>query len=320
MSISGSCWNLATKVALRLGPRNPLVYAMLARRCQAHGAKFGVREGVVEVVKGNRVVRLAADHFAFAPDIAKSFDSYHGAVVPERQNDCLVIDYSRPRPQRYARSGLVFEMCGVPEEEAAIEDYFRWYCPAPGEIVFDVGANCGVSAYHLSRRVGPTGRVYAFEPDPLTHDLLLKNLAAHGLDNVVPLRLALAGTSGTAAFQAEGTLGSTLARVASRDTLGTVTTVETIGLAEACGRFGTPAFIKLDIEGAEIEVLEASRSFLREHPIQLAIDTNHWVRGKLTAPAVEAILKACGYETLSSDACGFMTTWARKAGVSVPAG
>ena len=112
MSISGSCWNLATKVALRLGPRNPLVYAMLARRCQAHGAKFGVREGVVEVVKGNRVVRLAADHFAFAPDIAKSFDSYHGAVVPERQNDCLVIDYSRPRPQRYVRSGLVFEMCG----------------------------------------------------------------------------------------------------------------------------------------------------------------------------------------------------------------
>ena len=220
MSISGSCWNLATKVALRLGPRNPLVYAMLARRCQAHGAKFGVREGVVEVVKGNRVVRLAADHFAFAPDIAKSFDSYHGAVVPELQNDCLVVDYSRPRPQRYSRSGLVFEMCGAAEEEAAIEDYFRWHRPAPGEIVFDVGANCGVSAYHLSRCVGPTGRVYAFEPDPLTHDLLLKNLAAHGLDNVVPLRLALAGTSGTAAFQAEGTLGSTLARVASRDTLG----------------------------------------------------------------------------------------------------
>ena len=44
---------------------------------------------------------------------------------------------------RYARSGLLFEMSGVPEEPVAIEDYFRWYRPSTGEVVFDVGAKCG---------------------------------------------------------------------------------------------------------------------------------------------------------------------------------
>ena len=87
--------------------------------------------------------------------------------------------------------------------------------------------------------------------------------------------------------------------------------VETISLADACNRFGTPTFIKLDIEGAEIEVLEACKPFLREHPVHLAIDTSHWVHGRLTAKPVEAILKDCGYEASSSADCGFMTTSGR---------
>jgi Methyltransferase FkbM domain len=87
--------------------------------------------------------------------------------------------------------------------------------------------------------------------------------------------------------------------------------VETISLAAACGRFGTPTYIKLDIEGAEIEVIEASRQLLRQNPIHLAVDTNHWVHGKLTAAPVEALLGECGYEVLSSDECGIMTTWGK---------
>ena len=38
----------------------------------------------------------------------------------------------------------------------------------PGDNVIDIGANYGLYAYHLGRSVGPTGKVYAFEPIPYT--------------------------------------------------------------------------------------------------------------------------------------------------------
>jgi len=56
--------------------------------------------------------------------------------------------------QRYAKSGLEFEMASFPEEEDAIEEYFRWYRPKSGDLVFDMGAHCGVSTYWLSKLVG----------------------------------------------------------------------------------------------------------------------------------------------------------------------
>jgi hypothetical protein len=88
--------------------------------------------------------------------------------------------------------------------------------------------------------------------------------------------------------------------------------VQTIELSEACSRFGLPAFVKVDIEGSEVEVLESSRHFLRSNAVNFALDTHHWVNGTRTTHEVERILSECGYETASSDASGFWTTWARK--------
>src|SRR2546423_391591 len=42
----------------------------------------------------------------------------------------------------------------------------------PGETVLDIGANYGVYSYHLSRAVGSSGRVFAFEPVPFTYATL----------------------------------------------------------------------------------------------------------------------------------------------------
>jgi FkbM family methyltransferase len=153
--------------------------------------------------------------------------------------------------------------------------------------------------------------VYAFEPDATSYALLVANIARHQLLNVTPLQLGVAGTTGRAAFLAEGTLGSVLSRHSSRATMGTVSDVETITLAEACDRFGVPAFVKMEIEGSEIEVLDSARGLLRGTSIQYALDTDHQIDGKLTTANVEKIFRESGYETLSSDSSGFQTTWAR---------
>src|ERR1700756_619375 len=68
----------------------------------------------------------------------------------------------------------------------------------PGQRVIDIGANCGVYALTLARLVGPTGRVWAFEPASATANLLASGVAANNLANVEVIGNALSSGPGTA--------------------------------------------------------------------------------------------------------------------------
>ena len=254
---------------------------------------------------------LQPRHFPYIADMAEKFDLYFSPVEPTERDGLLVVNYSRPGIlQTYRNSGLQFEMASFPEEEEAIEEYFRWYRPKPGDTVFDMGAHCGISTCTLARLVGPQGRVVAFEPDPLNYSLLLRNLERHGHTNVTPLNIAVARESGTARFNCEGTIGSGLVSLLERDSVGTAIDVQTVTLAEAFARWGRPSFCKIDIEGAELEVLASAKEVLRAQPTPMALDTNHYVNGVLTSAAVERMLKSYGYDT-ASECNPLATTWAR---------
>lgn len=301
----------AKSLFMALGPDNPLVRVVLKAICRRYNAKLFFSDRCIEVVKGQRTIRLAKQHMPYAVDMSSSFEHYFEPVVPDVLNGQYVVDYSRPRLQRYKQSGLTFELSSFPEETSAIDGYFRWYRPKPGDIVFDIGAYCGVSTYYLSKLAAATVTVYAFEPDQTNYELLLRNIKRHQLANVTAVPLGIAGNNGMAEFHAEGALGSGLARTATRGAAGCVTKIETVTLEEACRRFGVPAFAKVDIEGAEIEMLAAARDFIRSHKVSFALDTNHYVHGVLTHTPVERIFHECGYDVFSSSDSGFMTTWAR---------
>jgi FkbM family methyltransferase len=58
----------------------------------------------------------------------------------------------------------------------------------PGGTVVDAGANIGMFTVPLAKMVGPTGKVYAFEPHPACADILRKNLALNGLTRTSEVR------------------------------------------------------------------------------------------------------------------------------------
>lgn len=123
--------------------------------------------------------------------------------------------------------------------------------------------------------------------------------------------LAIAGQAGELAFNAEGTIGSSLVSLLKRDSVGTTMTVKAITLADAFRRWGVPAFCKIDIEGAEVEVLANSAELLRHHKTHFALDTNHPKdNGEMTNGEVEAMFRSYGYEA-ESEANPLLTTWAR---------
>ena len=286
--------------------------ALLRAICLRNHLRVEFGEAHIDIIKGRQVIRISKLHAAYLPDMVHSFDYYFTPVYFGVEGKREVVDYSRTRVHKYRDTGLEFELTSLPEETAALEGYFKWYRPAEGDVVFDAGAYCGVSAYHFSKMVGDSGHVYAFEPDAKNYESLKHNIERHGLKNVTPVPLGLAGKNGVAHFHSEGALGSVLAGNANRPSAGTVEQVETITLEAACRRFGVPAFAKVDIEGAEIEMLEGAREFLTTQPIQFAFDSNHTVDGALTFTSIEQILTQCGYEATSSASLGFMTTWARK--------
>ena len=303
----------ATSALIRLGPSNGLVRFLIDRKCGKFGAKLTNRGSYLSLRTGNREMRLAPKHSVYAPDMAERFDMYFSPLVPTEIDGVSVLDFSKPGIlQTYKCSGIQFKLSSFPEEDEAIESYFHWYAPQPGETIFDVGAHCGVSAYYFSKLVGPTGRVVAFEPDPVNYSLLVDNIERHQLTNVVPLQIAISDRTGDAEFSSEGTIGSKLMQHATRTSVGTVVAVKAITLVDAFEQWGPPSFCKIDIEGAEIAVISASRDLLRRVSCQFALDTNHLVGGGFTDRVVEKLFRECGYESASSIS-GMKTTWARPA-------
>lgn len=72
------------------------------------------------------------------------------------------------------------------------DNYTNWgQTISKGDTVIDVGANIGCFSILASRLVGPIGRVIAIEPEPSTHERLLKNIELNQATNIKPLRLAL---------------------------------------------------------------------------------------------------------------------------------
>ena len=300
-----------TTSLIHAGPNNPLAMAIVNLRCRQFGASLARGDSNIRRRKEKQEIRLAPEHFAYAPDIAKNFEINFSPLVPGRDGDLKVLDFSKPGTlQTYADSGLQFEMVSLPEEASAIEDYFRWYTPVPGDLVFDIGAHCGVSTYHFSKLVGSAGRVIAFEPDPRNFPFLLRNIERHCLTNVIALPMAISSKTGEESFNSEGATGSGLARHIQRATTGRAVNVPALSLRDAFATYGVPQFCKIDIEGAEVDVVSAAREVLGQERCEFVLDTSHIVDGEETASRIEDIFRSCGYQAESSHT-GMTTTWAR---------
>src|SRR5579864_6863528 len=73
-----------------------------------------------------------------------------------------------------------------------------------GDWVVDVGANVGHYTCFMSKRVGDSGRVLAFEPVPMSFALLAANVRAAGARNVTLFNVALSSTASTASMTVPG--------------------------------------------------------------------------------------------------------------------
>lgn len=96
-------------------------------------------------------------------------------------------------PMRDAFVGRSLELYG---EFSPPEGRFLAQIIRPGMVVVEAGANIGAHTVGLARGVGPGGRVIAFEPQRVLHQLLCANIALNGLTNVLAHPAALGAAQG----------------------------------------------------------------------------------------------------------------------------
>jgi FkbM family methyltransferase len=135
-----------------------------------------------------------------------------------------------------------------------------------GMVAVDIGANIGLYTLEAARRVGSTGNVIAFEPEPHNFDLLCRNIEANHFQNVTTVRKALSNQRGVArlAMSPDNFGGHHIEpSPSSADSI----EVETLALDEFFrGRLTRIDVIKLDAEGAEMSILAGMRGVIGANP------------------------------------------------------
>lgn len=193
-----------------------------------------------------------------------------------------------------------------------VEGYEGRGGPTEGQVVFDGGAFRGEFSLVASRRVGPRGRVIAFEPDAKNRAALERSLRENDIQNVTICPCGLWRETTTLEFAAHGDTGSCVATLDRRPAPSLNVRVPMLGWADAVAQFGAPDFVKMDIEGAEIEVIESAGPWLESHAVRFAIASYHRREGEPTWKQLEPMFRAHGYMA-ETGYPQHVTTWAWRA-------
>jgi FkbM family methyltransferase len=140
---------------------------------------------------------------------------------------------------------------------------------APGATVLDLGAHAGYYTLLSARLVGVNGSVWGFEPNPRNFRDLQRNVRINGLANVRLEQVAVSDSEGLHAFDAGSGSGT-----GSLSTAGAIE-VRTVTLDSFCEQRGIlPSVIKIDVEGAELRVLNGARALLLAERPSIMLSTH----------------------------------------------
>jgi FkbM family methyltransferase len=251
--------------------------------------------------------RIASGAGAWLPDGARrALRGAYNALLSRTAGEfvCTLPEGERVRVLPQHRS-----ITWNPEEYAA----FRAAVQA-GDVVLDVGANLGAYSLLFGFWTGPAGHVYAFEPAPVAFAGLTSHVALNGLgDRVTALQQAVTSVEGTLDFLADGLdgenrlLGDRGAMdgglpppaehplLRSRQPVDSIVRVQATTLDAFCrARHIVPAFIKIDAEGAELDVLIGARETIRlARDLQLYVEMHPrlWAGFRTSRADIEAELE-----------------------------
>lgn len=181
--------------------------------------------------------------------------------------------------------------------------YFNYTNLKEGDIVIDAGANIGGFVVQAAQKVGKTGKIIAIEPDEENRKILQKNLDLNEIKNCEIIPNALWSEKCTKEFFISHRPGEHTLINYENDShfiKKNVTTIYCERLDDIINNLNIKNvdYLKMDIEGAEIEALKGAEDFLKNQNPFLLIEALHSVNGEPAYKTLIPYLESFGYKML----------------------
>jgi FkbM family methyltransferase len=172
----------------------------------------------------------------------------------------------------------------------------------PGAVVIDAGANIGYNTVFFAQRVGPQGRVIAVEPAGDNLEVLRRNVTSNALGNVSIAPVAAGRVRETRNFYLRGDI-SAVNSFYQESVYADVTGVVSVPVEPLDDLLtGEADLVKIDVEGAELDVLAGMTRLLRSPAIRLVVEWHPLLQEKAGyAPdALPRLLLSNGFNLVSA--------------------
>jgi FkbM family methyltransferase len=180
----------------------------------------------------------------------KSTDEFIRQVIWHATLDRSVLPVHRPQSEIYFDKEIISEF--------------------PQEILVDCGAYTGDTiAEFIQNRPSSFKKIYAIEPDPGNFSVLVNKLKSYPeeiSDKISPCNFALGNKHEMVSFSASGDVRATITT--------SEMTIECVRLDDLL-KHDNPSFIKMDIEGGEVDALRGAEELIRRSKPVLAICLYH---------------------------------------------
>lgn len=184
----------------------------------------------------------------------------------------------------------------------------------PGGVFYDIGANIGFFSIIGAKLVGDTGKVYAFEPVPDNAAKIRHNARLNNFSQITVIEKAVSGSTGKGELLLTRNIGGhTLTSADRPPDVQSSMTVDLVSIDDliARGELTPPTLVKVDVEGAELDVLQGMRQTLAQYQplVVYEIDAKQEEAFERKQQAVADFLQSQSYQIQPIEKCYPGITW-----------
>lgn len=170
----------------------------------------------------------------------------------------------------------------------------------PGMVFYDLGANIGFFSLLASRLVGEAGKIFSFEPDPVTAGRLRRNIEKNQITNVTVIEAGVASSTGKFRFLPANSSSPDrgVGKFAAMGEISPGEAIQCYALDDFARERAHPHAIKCDVEGMEVEVIRGARSVFSSFKPLIVFEIHSAANGV----EVKSLCRGHGYEMQTIDA------------------
>lgn len=255
---------------------NKIVYCIILKLyASLNRVKASIDKDYIYIKKQTNIIKLSKNKKAYAFEIIKNFNDFINTVLGEEKDNYCVYNFSSINSHKLREENVYFTFSGFPEDLTTNKIYEKYLNIQKGDVIVDLGANCGYTAYRFSKLVGDSGKVICVEPDSINYECLIKNINNLKLTNIISLNKAIWNKNTKLNFQQEGALGSAVSEKLNRnDNIKEVETIKISDLIETC-KLEKINILKIDIEGAEYELFTDLDEIIEKYSPKIIMEMHY---------------------------------------------